>query len=125
MAVVAAAGLLLAWMVTGRPRPALTARGIAVKVALLDRQLLLVPWSDIAYLRIARSGLYRYLYIWPRDPGRYTAGGSEARWLAIRAVSLSHSGAPPLQVYLPGKAITKDQVRHWVWGHSGGTVQVH
>ncbi|GAA2479843.1 hypothetical protein GCM10010406_15060 [Streptomyces thermolineatus] len=102
--------------------PAFTADGVRLKAFAWDRAQVLVPWSEIDRMWIARPRGYDYLYLLPRDPDRHLRGGGRLRARIMARIAADRGSA--LQIHLPADGLPPDRIRTAVEEFSGGTVHI-
>ncbi|MET8569522.1 hypothetical protein [Streptomyces sp. NPDC004783] len=104
--------------------PAFTTDGVRLKAFAWDRRQVLVPWSEVDRLWIARlgGGGFDYLYVLPRDPDRYRRGGGFLRAALMARLAADQGSA--LQIHLPADGLPQDRVRAAVRELSAGRCHV-
>ncbi|MER6409272.1 hypothetical protein ABT269_38750 [Streptomyces viridosporus] len=106
--------------------PAFTTDGVRLKAFFWDRGQVLVPWSEIDRMWIARlrgrGGEYDFLYILPQDPDRYMRSGDFLRAYLMARLAADQGSA--LQIHLPVDGLSQDRIRAAVEELSAGHCHV-
>ncbi|MGV9995101.1 hypothetical protein [Streptomyces sp. NPDC003374] len=106
--------------------PAFTTDGVRLKAFVWDRGQVLVPWSEIDRVWIARGRGrqhdYDHLYVLPQDPDRYRRSGGLLRASLMARIAADRGSA--LLIHLPADGLSHDRIRAAVVEFSAGRCHV-